>query len=65
MQTADLYNDTVKSANPPHIFAIADQAYHSMLRAGKDQCAVIRSACEGDIDSDVHGVLYGIVRLAV
>eukprot|EP00055_Hartaetosiga_balthica_P005827 m.17655 g.17655 ORF g.17655 m.17655 type:complete len:983 (-) comp4818_c1_seq1:285-3233(-) len=35
------YNDTVKSKETPHIFAMADQAYHNLIRNGKNQCAVI------------------------
>ena len=31
------YHDTVKSAAKPHIYAIADQAYFSLRRTGKDQ----------------------------
>ena len=42
MQNTALYNDTVKSSQPPHVFAIADQAYFGMRRSGKNQCAVIR-----------------------
>lgn len=26
---------------PPHIFAVADSAYHSMLRSKRNQCIVI------------------------
>ena len=26
---------------PPHVFAIADNAYHFMVREQKDQCVVI------------------------
>lgn len=37
---------TQKSAQPPHIFAVADSAYQAMLGVGgaspKSQCCVIR-----------------------
>ncbi|XP_065177890.1 unconventional myosin-VIIa-like [Sycon ciliatum] len=48
-QLYDIYNQTyVKNYRnkkigemPPHVFAIADNAYHFMLRRGKDQCIII------------------------
>jgi hypothetical protein len=42
-QVANKYHNAVKSTNTPHIFAIADQAYHNMKKSGKNQCAVVRS----------------------
>jgi hypothetical protein len=41
-QIARKYHNAVKSANSPHIYAIADQAYHNMKKSGKNQCAVVR-----------------------
>jgi len=35
------YHDIVKSATKPHIYAIADRAYFSLRRMGKDQSVVI------------------------
>eukprot|EP00051_Salpingoeca_urceolata_P023875 m.411732 g.411732 ORF g.411732 m.411732 type:complete len:1663 (-) comp20165_c1_seq2:63-5051(-) len=35
------YHNSVKSANPPHVYAIADQAYFAQRHSGKPQCAVI------------------------
>lgn len=37
----DKYVQASKAANPPHIFAIADQAYNNMVKGGRDQCTVI------------------------
>ena len=36
------YRDQKIGDKPPHIFAVADNAYHSMKRYGQDQCVVIR-----------------------
>lgn len=49
-QMEKLYHDTVKSAAPPHIYAIADQAYHSLVRNSKNQCAVIRFVQRSHVD---------------
>jgi myosin-7 len=38
------YRDKKIGELPPHIFAIADNAYHSMKRYQHDQCVIIRSA---------------------
>ncbi|XP_043920489.1 myosin-IIIa [Protopterus annectens] len=40
-QHAKLYNGSKRSANPPHIFAVADIAYQSMISYDADQCIVI------------------------
>lgn len=36
-----MYRNQQKSNNPPHIFAVADAAYHSMLHQRRSQCVVI------------------------
>jgi len=36
------YKDKKIGEEPPHIFAIADNAYYFMKRRGRDQCVVIR-----------------------
>ena len=41
MQYSKLYCGAARSENPPHVFAVADSAYHAMLREGRDQCCVI------------------------
>lgn len=38
---AMLYRNKSKSENPPHVFAVADAAYHSMLHQKLNQCVVI------------------------
>ncbi|KAH7962843.1 hypothetical protein HPB52_018225 [Rhipicephalus sanguineus] len=35
------YRNRAKLDNPPHIFAVADAAYHSMLHQKRNQCIVI------------------------
>jgi len=36
-----MYRDRARSDNPPHVFAVADSAYHAMLHQRKSQCVVI------------------------
>ncbi|KAJ0059753.1 hypothetical protein NL108_011248, partial [Boleophthalmus pectinirostris] len=36
-----MYIGAKRKANPPHIFAVADIAYHSMVTLNTDQCVVI------------------------
>uniref|UniRef100_H3D7Z8 non-specific serine/threonine protein kinase n=1 Tax=Tetraodon nigroviridis TaxID=99883 RepID=H3D7Z8_TETNG len=40
-QHATLYIGAKRTANPPHIFAVADVAYQSMVSYNADQCVVI------------------------
>ena len=42
LKVARKYHNGIKSANAPHIYAIADQAFHNMKKSGKNQCAVVR-----------------------
>ncbi|XP_062848358.1 myosin-IIIa [Trichomycterus rosablanca] len=37
----DTYNGAKRNENPPHIFAVADTAYQSMVSNNTDQCIVI------------------------
>ena len=36
------YNDTYLGDRPPHIYAIANEAYYSLWRKGGNQCVLIR-----------------------
>lgn len=36
-----MYIRAKRTANPPHIFAVADVAYQSMVSYNTDQCVVI------------------------
>ena len=36
------YQDKKIGELPPHIFAIADNSYHNMLRYRHDQCIIVR-----------------------
>lgn len=40
-QHSKLYIGAKRTANPPHIFAVADVAYQSMVAYRADQCVVI------------------------
>lgn len=40
-QHSKLYIGAKRTANPPHIFAVADVAYQSMVSYNADQCVVI------------------------
>ena len=36
------YNNTYLGDKPPHIYAIANEAYYSLWRKGGNQCVLIR-----------------------
>jgi myosin-3 len=36
-----MYRNRARSDNPPHVFAMADAAYHAMLHQRRSQCIVI------------------------
>ena len=36
------YNNTYLGDQPPHIYAIANEAYYSLWRKGGNQCVLIR-----------------------
>lgn len=40
-EVSQRYRNRAKLDNPPHIFAVADAAYHSMLHQKRNQCIVI------------------------
>lgn len=40
-QYTKMYIRAKRTANPPHIFAVADVAYQSMVSYNTDQCVVI------------------------
>ncbi|XP_077124534.1 myosin-IIIa [Ranitomeya variabilis] len=40
-QHSETYTGTKRTSNPPHIFAVADIAYQSMVTYSSDQCIVI------------------------
>ena len=41
LQYSHLYCRVPRSHLPPHIFAVANSAYQSMLHEGRDQCCVV------------------------
>lgn len=36
-----MYRNKAKNENPPHVYALADSAYHQMLHHRRNQCIVI------------------------
>ena len=36
-----MYRNQARSDNPPHVYAVADGAYHAMLHQRRSQCIVI------------------------
>eukprot|EP00050_Salpingoeca_kvevrii_P001275 m.166316 g.166316 ORF g.166316 m.166316 type:complete len:1002 (-) comp10335_c1_seq28:207-3212(-) len=57
------YHDKVKSANPPHIYAIADQAYFSLVRNQQDQCAIISGESGAGKTESAKYMIQHIIRL--
>ena len=41
LQELHMYRNRARSDNPPHVFAMADAAYHAMLHQRRSQCIVI------------------------
>ena len=70
----DIYNDDYVEEyrgrehyeRPPHIFAVADAAYHDMKRLQKDSCIVITGEERGSSFSDnvvLRPVFSNIIRV--
>eukprot|EP00040_Diaphanoeca_grandis_P023132 m.125302 g.125302 ORF g.125302 m.125302 type:complete len:1062 (+) comp29125_c0_seq1:115-3300(+) len=59
-----MYSDAVKSNNPPHIFAIADQAFNGMKRSGKDQCAVVSGESGAGKTESAKHMIQHIINLS-
>ncbi len=63
-RSVDIYNDEYVEEyrgkeiyeRPPHIFAVADSAYHDMIRLCKDSCIVITGT------QPVVGTMVGCVK---
>lgn len=54
LQHSKLYIGAKRTANPPHIFAVADIAYQSMVTYNSDQ--VIALLCEAKVDTPLDCV---------
>ncbi|XP_076034447.1 STKc_myosinIII_N_like and MYSc_Myo21 domain-containing protein ninaC isoform X2 [Oratosquilla oratoria] len=58
-----LYRGMVKSENPPHIYAMADNAYHSMLHQKMSQCIVISGESGAGKTESANFLLKQLVTL--
>lgn len=56
-QEVNGYRNRAKSDNPPHVFAMADGAYHAMLHQRRSQCIVISG--ESGAGNSLHNLLAG------
>ncbi|XP_063883342.1 myosin-IIIb-like isoform X3 [Scylla paramamosain] len=57
------YRGMVKSENPPHIFAMADNAYHNMLHQKQQQCIVISGESGAGKTESANFLLKQLVTL--
>lgn len=53
----------VKSENPPHIFAMADNAYHNMIHQKQQQCIVISGESGAGKTESANFLLKHLVTL--
>ncbi|KAK8720309.1 hypothetical protein OTU49_013424, partial [Cherax quadricarinatus] len=60
---SQLHRGMVKSENPPHIFAMADNAYHSMLHQKQQQCIVISGESGAGKTESANFLLKHLVTL--
>ncbi|XP_071534799.1 myosin-IIIb-like isoform X2 [Panulirus ornatus] len=58
-----LHRGMVKSENPPHIFAMADNAYHCMLHQKQQQCIVISGESGAGKTESANFLLKQLVTL--
>ncbi|XP_064105759.1 myosin-IIIb-like isoform X3 [Macrobrachium nipponense] len=58
-----LYRGMVKSENPPHIFAMADNSYHNMLHHKMPQCIVISGESGAGKTESANFLLKHLVTL--
>ncbi|XP_068215254.1 myosin-IIIb-like isoform X2 [Palaemon carinicauda] len=58
-----LFRGMVKSENPPHIFAMADNAYHNMLHHKMPQCIVISGESGAGKTESANFLLKHLVTL--
>ncbi|KAG7174088.1 Myosin-IIIa-like [Homarus americanus] len=58
-----LHRGMVKSENPPHIFAMADNAYHNMLHQKQQQCIVISGESGAGKTESANFLLKQLVTL--
>ncbi|XP_064474850.1 myosin-IIIb-like isoform X2 [Ornithodoros turicata] len=57
------YRNRAKLDNPPHIFAVADSAYHSMMHQKKNQCVVISGESGAGKTESANFLLKQLVAL--
>ena len=63
VQESRLYRGMAKSENAPHIFAIADASYHSMLHQKTSQCIVISGESGAGKTESANFLLRQLVTL--
>ena len=59
-----MYQNTPLGELPPHIFAVADAAYHSMLREKKNQCIVISGESGSGKTESTNLLLHHLTALS-
>ncbi|CAN7994050.1 unnamed protein product, partial [Ixodes hexagonus] len=57
------YRNRAKLDNPPHIFAVADSSYHSMLHQKRNQCVVISGESGAGKTESANFLLRQLVAL--
>ena len=62
-QESHLHRGMIKSENPPHIFAMADAAYHSLLHQKQSQCIVISGESGAGKTESANFLLKQLVTL--
>ncbi|ODM97427.1 Unconventional myosin-IXa [Orchesella cincta] len=59
-----LYQNRRREELPPHIFAIADSAYHTMLKAKRNQCIVISGESGSGKTESTNFLLHHLTALS-
>ena len=59
----NLYRSKARSDNPPHVFAVADSAYHGMLHQQQAQCIIISGESGAGKTVTAHLLLKQLVTL--